>query len=431
MVLSLSLGACQNRPLTADRDNPDGDPETVDPRGALVVYWHSLTGADEDSLLELIDDFNANNAWGITVVGEYQGDLENLYDRVQTGLITGKLPNLIMTNPSLAAAYADQDTAVALAPYLESKTWGFTQAEIDDFFPSALDSERLPQFGNEQFSFPGCRSLQVLYYNVDWLKELDYEAPPQTWDEFGEVVCAASEPVAGLFGYEMEMDSLAFISMLASQETATLNEDATAYTLGDTDGQATLQFLQDLIKTGCALWETEEGPLSDFGAGMVLFTIGSTADLTAYSRAIAEGANFDWSFSLLPHTTKEPVAGVEGTSLSILRGTPRDQLAAWLFIKWLAEPEQQARWSQITGCYPTRRSAFDAMEDYLAEHARYSLASQFLESDWITEPRVEAYASCRAEIGRMLYAVTAGESVEQWLTDTQNRCNLTLLDAEE
>jgi ABC-type glycerol-3-phosphate transport system substrate-binding protein len=227
------------------------------------------------------------------------------------------------------------------------------------------------------------------------------------------------------------MDSLTFISMLASQETAILNQDATAYTLGDNDGQATLQFLQDLITSGCALWQTEEGPLSDFSAGKVLFIIGSTADLATYRQSIAEGANFDWSLSVLPHTTEAPVVGVEGTSLTILRSTPRDQLAAWLFIKWLAEPEQQTRWSQITGCFPTRRSAIAAMDDYLAEHAQYSLASQFLESEWIAAPSVADYATCRAEIGRMLYAVTAGESVDQWLTATQSRCNQTLVDAEE
>ena len=222
------------------------------------------------------------------------------------------------------------------------------------------------------------------------------------------------------------MDSALLSSLLATQGAPLLNGDATAYTLGGEQGQVTLQFLQDLTQDGCALWETEAGPLSDFGAGEILFTVSSTDELSLYRRTIAEGANFDWSLSALPHTTKETLVGVQGSSLTILRGSPKEQLAAWLFVKWLSEPEQQAYWSQETACFPILKSALSAMDAYLAENPQYSLAAQLLEGQWITEPAVTAYSACRAEIGRMLYAVTAGESVDQWLSDTLTHCNQTL-----
>lgn len=426
LAVSLLLGACQSDTFTTDQDGPFDDLEELDPSDALVVYWHSLTGADEDRMLGMIDDFNVSNEWGITVVGEYQGDPETLYTRVVAGLSNDQLPNLVTADPSLVAAFAAQDAAVALSPYLESKEWGFTQAELEDFYPSALASGRLPQFDDERFSFPTCRSLQVLYYNVDWLKELGYDAPPTTWDEFREIACAAREPADGLYGFEFGMDSALFASLLATQDAPLLNSDATAYTLGGEQGQVTLQFLQDLTQDGCALWETEAGTLSDFGAGEILFAVSSTDELSLYRRTIAEGANFDWALSALPHTTKETLVGVQGSSLTILRGSPKEQLAAWLFVKWLSEPEQQAYWSQETARFPIRKSALSAMDAYLAEHPQYSLAAQLLENQWITEPAVTAYSACRAEIGRMLYAVTAGESVDQWLSDTLTHCNQTL-----
>jgi ABC-type glycerol-3-phosphate transport system substrate-binding protein len=102
-----------------------------------------------------------------------------------------------------------------------------------------------------------------------------------------------------------------------------------------------------------------------------------------------------------------------------------------LFIKWLTEPEQQARWSQHMACFPTRRSAFEEMEVFLEAHPQYSIASQLLEKEWITEPNVTAYSACGAEIGRMLYAVTAGESVDELLSETQTHCTQTLDDAME
>jgi ABC-type glycerol-3-phosphate transport system substrate-binding protein len=222
------------------------------------------------------------------------------------------------------------------------------------------------------------------------------------------------------------MDSALFASFLATQGAPLLNSDATAYTLGGEQGQVTLQFLQDLTQDGCAVWETEAGTLADLSAGKILFAVGSTDELPLYRRTIAEGANFDWALSALPHATKETLVGVRGSSLTILRGSPKEQLAAWLFVKWLSEPEQQAYWSQETARFPIRKSALSAMDAYLAENPQYGLAAQLLEDRWITEPAVTAYSACRAEIGRMLYAVTAGESVEQWLSDTLTRCSQTL-----
>jgi multiple sugar transport system substrate-binding protein len=430
VVLASLLGACQSDSAT-DRDAVHGDLEELNPRGALVVYWHALTGTDEDRLLEMIDDFNTGNPWDITVVGEYQGAPETIYRRIVEHLASGKLPSMVMIEPSLALAYATHEAAVPLSAYWESDKWGFKRSERDDFFPSALASGSLPQFEGERFGFPACRSLQVLYYNVDWLKELGYDAPPQNWDEFRLMACAASNPEEGRYGFEFGMDSSLLVNILAARDVPIFDENAGAYTLGGGQGRVILDFLKSLIQNRCAQWETASGPLADFSAGEVLFTVGSSADLPTYRHTVSEGANFDWSLALLPYTTEQASVGVYGNSLAILPKTPKEKLAAWLFIKWLAEPEQQARWSQDAACFPTRQSALTVMEDDLADFPQYRLAAQFLTQQWITEPIVTAYPTCRAEIGRMIYAVTAGEDVGQWLDDTRDLCNQALEDATE
>lgn len=431
LILSLFLGACETENPITDVGSLHGDLEALDPSGALVVYWHTLTGADEDHLLEMIDDFNATNEWGITVVGEYQGGLKTIYDKVLDGRPTGQLPSLVMTDNSTAAAYAAHDIVIPLSPYFANKNWGFTPTERDDFFPSAFASDRLTQFRDQLYSFPSCRSLQVLYYNVDWLKELGFDGTPETWNEFREMACAASKPIDGLYGFELGMDSSVFNSLLVTQDAPLFNAGGAEYMLGGEQGRSVLQFLQDLISDGCMTWETEEGHLADFGAGRILFVIDSTDELADLEHSITEGAGFDWSLAELPRSSKEPLVGVEGVSTAIVRTDPKEQLAAWLFVKWLAEPEQQSRWAEVAGCFPTRRSALGEMANYLETHPHFYLASLLLEQKWITEPGMTAYEVCRGEIGRMLYAVTAGESVDQWLADTINQCNQALADAAE
>jgi len=425
VLLALLLGACQgNAPGTAQADAAR-DLEELDPRGALVVLWHGLTGADEERMLEMIEDFNADNEWGITVVGEFQKSWDVLQNRIQVDPATRQVPSLILTTPDQAADFALRDAVVELSPYMESK-WGFRPEEQVDFFPAALASERLPQLRQQLFSFPTCRSLQVLYYNIDWLKELDRESPPQTWDEFRALACAASSPADGLYGLEFGMDAPLFTSLLATQDIALLNAQATRYTFGGQPGRAALQYLDELIGNGCAAWETEAGPVADFGAGKIPFIVGWTDDLAAIHDAVVQGARFEWGLAPLPHTTDQALVGVRGSSLVILRTTSKEQLAAWLFVKWLAEPEQQTRWAQPAGCFPIRRSALDEMSADLAEQPALGLAAQLLEEKWFSEPAVAAYPACRAEIGRMLYAVTAGESVDQWFNDTLSKCNQAL-----
>ncbi len=431
--LALLLSSCQLDVFQSNPQDTDArDPETLEalnPQGTLVVFWHALTGVQKARLLDMIDTFNANNAWDITVVGEYQGDQKELYDKIITGVSTNQLPNLVLTKRSHIATFASQDIAMALAPFMESEKWGLTPQALEDFFPSALSSEGLPQFQGKLFSLPLARSLQVLYYNLNWLKELGYEAPPQTWEALGEIACAASQPAEGIYGYQMGTDSLLFISMLAAQEAQILNQTATTYTLGGQQGQVVLQFLQNLITDGCATWEAEAGPFADFGEGRVLFTIGSTDELPLYQRATEESATFDWGITHLPSASEEPASGVQGDSLCILTSTPQEELAAWLFIKWLTEPEQQARWAQESGRFPVRRSSLEAMEDYVAEHPKRRLAAELLENRWVTEPGVTHYATCDAQITNMLYAVTAGVNVAQLMEESRERCNQSLNDS--
>jgi ABC-type glycerol-3-phosphate transport system substrate-binding protein len=149
--------------------------------------------------------------------------------------------------------------------------------------------------------------------------------------------------------------------------------------------------------------------------------------LSSYEAAIAENANFDWSLSVLPHATEAPLVNVDGRSMTILSSTPKEQLAAWLFVKWLAEPSQQARWAQWMGCFPLSPSASEELDPaYLEQHDGYRLAVQLLGERWVSEPNVAGYVTCRAEVGRMLYAVTAGENADLWLSETATRCNQAL-----
>ncbi|MBN1810938.1 MAG: extracellular solute-binding protein [Anaerolineae bacterium] len=403
-----------------------GDLENVDPRDQVVVLWYPHTGGQEELLLAMIDEFNADNEWDIAIVGEYAGASDMLYDEILGRVESGQLPDVVIAEQHQVATYATLDALVALDPYVGNWKWGYTRKELDDFFPIALADERIPRF-SDRYGWPLYLSMEVLYYNEDWLVELGYTGPPETWEEFAEMACAASDSDAGTYGYKFSVDASTFVDMLLNHGGQMVDGDVEAYIFGGEEGLATVTFIQELLSGECAVLKKERfGARTDFSAGEVLFTIGSTSDLPDYRKGVVEGAGFKWSISHLPTTLSRPKVYVEGPSFSLLRSTPEKQLAAWLFLKWFTEPEQQARWAQTFSVLPVRPSATDLLERYVVENPRYGTALDFLDDEVVAEPGVAGYDACHESIQEMLAAIADRGEPTPWLADAVQDCEASL-----
>ena len=427
LILVAIIAVVIQQMLTADRLCVQNDGlECTDPTGQVVTYWYQHRDSREETLQSLVEQFNDTNEWNIIVQAERAGSYGTIYDRL-ISIITsgGKPPSMSVAYQNQAATYALLDTVVELTPYVESPQWGFTDEELDDFFPFVAQADYLPQFQG-RYGFPPQRSMEVLYYNVDWLSQLGYDHPPHTWEEFREMACAASDPESGTFGYELSIDASTFADMIFNRGGAMINEDGTSYMFADQAGLDTLTFLQDLFADGCATLEEEQyQDQRDFGAGTVLFTIGSTSGLPDYQREVDKGAGHDWSISTIPTALDTPRVNVYGASLSILKTTPEEQLAAWLFIKWLTGSQQSAYWSLNTGYFPVRKSAAADMNEYLAANPQFEKAFTLLENDVAIEPGVAGYDECRGVVDTMLEAVVIwGDDAETRLHEAQEECNL-------
>jgi ABC-type glycerol-3-phosphate transport system substrate-binding protein len=53
-----------------------------------------------------------------------------------------------------------------------------------------------------------------------------------------------------------------------------------------------------------------------------------------------------------------------GPSYTLLRSSPEEQLAAWLFVRWMLSAENQASWVELTGMLPLRYSVLDMVAPY-------------------------------------------------------------------
>ncbi len=412
--------------------------DEIDLDGAQVVFWHQHSRAREEELLAIVDEFNANNEWGITVEARNEGGYGDIYDKMIAGITTGELPGLVVAYQNQAAAYEVADGLVSLDPYINDPVYGLSEEDRADFFEAFLNADKLPQFGGEAFGFPPNRSMEGLYYNATWLAELGYDAPPQTPEEFAEMVCAAAEnpfsqnpDPSFSVGYEVRTDASNVAALTFARGADVYDYENNQFTYNNEATAAALTQMADLLAQGCAGEIAERyADQTDFGAGKTLFTMGSSSGLPFYKSAVDEGeaGGFEWGFAPIPYTGDEPVMNIYGASVSIPKTDPQTQLAAWLFLKYYTSPEIQARWARASNYFPVRASVADGLGDYFSENPAYETAFGLLKYGK-TEPPVAGYDNIRDEASAAFNRILAGEDAATVLAELDQTANALLADA--
>ncbi len=405
-----------------------GNIDEIDLNGAQVVFWHRYdSGGRQETMDEICADFNTNNEYGITVECLPIGHYGILYNNMIAGLTTGEVPGLVVAYQNQAAAYQVADGLVSADPYINDAVYGLSEEEKADFFQSFIDSDRLPQFNNEVFGFPAAgRSMEVLFYNKDWLSELGYDAPPQTPEEFQEMACAAaaqpfSKNESGFTtGYEISTDASAFAALVFARGGDIFSLDDGVFTYNTPEAADSMAQLQQMYADGCVAQIAEQyGDQTDFGNGKTLFTMSSSSGLPFYASAVDDGevGEFEWGVAPIPYTGDTPVQNIYGASTSIVRTDPQTQLASWLFLKHWSSAENQAKWVQASDYFPARNSVAEGLSDYITANEAFGTAFSLLQYGKAEAP-VAGYDNIRDLVAEAFNAIVFdGADIESTLAE--------------
>jgi multiple sugar transport system substrate-binding protein len=106
--------------------------------------------------------------------------------------------------------------------------------------------------------------------------------------------------------------------------------------------------------------------------------------------------------------------------------TPEQELAAWLFVKWFTEPEQNARWAKISGYFPPRISAADAMADYMEANPVYAQGFELMPYSTYEAQWCACYEEVRRLMEESYSAILDGADIVETLTQLQEDANVSL-----
>jgi multiple sugar transport system substrate-binding protein len=360
-----------------------------DLRGTIIHYWHIWSGPAGKTMQELVDEFNLNNEWRIVVVPVFQDGLERMSTSLETALQSGDAPDLAMGYLYQALAWDVNQALVDQQIYVDDPIWGFSLDEQADFYPAFWDQD---VSDGKRLGMPAQRSGQLLYYNQSWAKELGFSFPPVLPTQFREQACKAAranrqdrDPANdGSGGWIVSTNYAAMLGWIYAFGGEILKEpepalEQSVYQFNSPQNVQTFTFLRELYDDGCAWVAESEFPNAEFASRKGLFATDSILGIPYQVDAFASAGNQDqWTVIPFPSPSQEPAIDVYGPSYVILSSSPERQLAAWLFIKWLLLPQNQARIVEASGAFPLRASTLSYLEGYKNRHPQWAAALETL-----------------------------------------------------
>jgi len=402
--------------------------KSISPHGQTVTFWHPFGGDRQVFLEKIINEFNRNNEWDITVFQESKNGYGDLFLNMLAASGSGESPGILLAYQTHAAAYHQINGIIELSSLINNEKWGLSKVEKEDFFQGVYNQDIFPIYEWARLGFPFQRSTDVLYYNLDWLAELGFQDPPTQPEDFKKMACAADTPFSKALGensqgYYFYIDSTRFSSWVFAFGGKLFNPDTNQFTYNDPSNIEVLDFFQDLIDSGCAIpisnRQTAQAAFSD---GTLLFMVDSSYHISSIDNLVDKGSGFNWSISALPTKQEEPVQNIFGASMSIPRTTPETELAAWIFIKYLTGSDVQAQWVRNFPYLSVRRSAVDPLSEFFGSNPRSRIGYDLLDFG-ITEPSLPGYDLIRQDLELAIEAIFNGSEVGKTLDSLSANAN--------
>jgi ABC-type glycerol-3-phosphate transport system substrate-binding protein len=419
IALLLSLVACTSAPA------PSTLPAVSNDMPVTLTVWHAQTGVAETTLSSLFADFHKAYPT-ITVNAQTRASEGDLLRQGIAGMAMNQLPDVMIANPRTIVEFAQKDVLVSLDTVVTDPALGFGEPERADFLPGLIDAARFSSLKNQLFAFPFDEHLVVLFYNADALKTAKLAAP-KTWDEFAQAARTTTRGDA--HGWVMSPDAITFYAMVSSRGGNVVNDTQTQVLFGENPGIQSLQMITALAKGDAAyLAPSSARAIADFAQGKAIFFLGTDEDLAPISEAMtAAKSTFQWGMTNLPQSdTSRLYTSVFGTQIALFKSTSERQRAAWLLTRWLALPEQTARWARSTLAIPVRVSAFPLLVNQGTPNVLFQRLNDGLVPNIPTgraSPNVRDAAQIDAAVVEMWIAVANGTDPGTALNRAVTRAN--------
>lgn len=358
-VLSMSTGMVFADETTAEVPEIEmADASEVDK--TTISFWHSMGGVNGQAIDTLVQKFNDENEYGITVEAEYQGSYDDALNKLKSAQIGNMGADLVQVYEIGTRFMIESGWIVPMQ----------SMVNADEYDTSVLESNLAAYYtiNDMLYSMPFNSSTPLMYYNKDMFDAAGITEIPDSLESIAQIGdklldSGAQEVMSlGIYGWFFEQ----FIGKQGLEYANNGNgrtEAATAVAFDENGAAANiLNEWKNLYDLGYApnVGKGGDAGLADFSAGKSAITLGSTASLKQILQDV--DGKFEVGTAYFPKvkSTDEGGVSIGGASLWALdNNDPKKLRATWEFVKFLISPESQAFWNAETGYFPVNVDAHD------------------------------------------------------------------------
>jgi len=240
-----------------------------------------------------------------------------------------------------------------------------------DFFAGIWDTNVV---GAQVYGVPWYVDTRLLFYRRDLLEAAGIAGPPASWPEWTRTLAAVKAHAApGQYAIVLPMNEFEPLLALALQQDDPLLRDGGRYgNFASAGFRRALDFYVDMFRRGYAPPVTASqlsNVWSEFGRGTFAFYISGPWNIGEFERRLPAALQNAWATAPLPGPAGPGASIAGGSSLVVFRAS-RAKDAAWQLIEYLARPDIELRFRELTGDLPPRRSAWNDAALAADVHAR-------------------------------------------------------------
>lgn len=352
--------------------------DAKDVEGTEISFWHSMGGVNGQAIDALVEKFNTENEFGITVNAQYQGEYDDSLNKLKSAQIGNMGADLVQVYEIGSRFMIESGWITPMQEMIDADGYDMSSIEPNLAAYYTID--------DKLYSMPFNSSTPIMYYNKDMFEKAGITEVPDSLEaieEVGEQLLnkgGAGEVISlGIYGWFFEQFMGKQGLDYANNENGR-KEAATAVAFDENGGAANiLTAWKSLYDKGYApnVGKGGDAGLADFSAGKSAITLGSTASLKQILQDV--NGKFEVGTAYFPKVKSSDEGGVSigGASLWALNNNdPKKARATWEFIKFLVSAESQAYWNAQTGYFPVTTDAHEeqVFKDNIAKYPQFQTA---------------------------------------------------------
>jgi len=269
----------------------------------------------------------------------------------------------------------------------------------DDFFPGIWATNVM---NGSVYGIPWYVDTRLLFYRTDILAKAGYSSPPPTWREWREAKLKMKAQMApGAYPILLPTNEWPPPVIFGLQAGSPLLRDGGRYgAFSGPEFREGFDFYVSLFRDGLAPPVSSNqvaNRYQEFARGNIAMVITGPWEIGEFRRRLPPELQDRWATAPLPAPKDGEAPGVSlagGASLVLFRAS-RHKAEAWKVIEFLAAPEQQLRFYQLTGDLPARRAAW---RDSSLSGDRYARAFQEQLQHVLPTPKVPEWESIATKV---------------------------------